>query len=289
MSQSSKKNTEGSHQEWGEIWSEYSAEESPMMKLFTRSTPRSIYEFWQKAYFDDFKTLFDPDREYRFLELGSGRGTTSMYLASEGWEDITLVDLAETALEQARKNFASENLRPPNTKLANAEDTGLPANEFDAIYNIGVLEHFEDPVPLLTEAVRLLKPGGQIFMPIVPDAPFLKSMFCRALFNPWSLVKYVGKQLLRPRVKVRDTNMIRTNTSRHQYIKFAMEAGLTNVRCVPYNPYWKVNEDNSMTMNRIALPLYRTHFRMKRSLGFRFGMTTLGMMNFCLLLTGEKS
>ena len=68
---------------------------------------------------------------------------------------------------------------------------------FDCIYNIGLLEHFENPAPTMEEAFRLLKPGGLIFMPIVPAMPYRKSIFARLLFNPVSLVKKIVKVAIR--------------------------------------------------------------------------------------------
>ncbi len=132
--------TQGSSGQWNDIWNEYAGKGNEMKKLFTRGTPSTIYQFWQRAYFEDFIQLIGDKRDGKFLELGSGRGTTSLYLADSGIKDITLVDLSEQALSQAEANFEFENVPPPKTVLANAEDTKLPSNSFDFIYNIGVLD-----------------------------------------------------------------------------------------------------------------------------------------------------
>ena len=44
------------------------------------------------------------------------------------------------------------------------QQAALPADRFDVITLWDVIEHVPDPVPLLTEAARVLKPGGQLIL-----------------------------------------------------------------------------------------------------------------------------
>ena len=60
---------------------------------------------------------------------------------------------------------------------ADVRKTGLLAESFDVIFSQGLLEHFPDPQPVLTEMNRLLKPGGFIII----DVP--------QTFNPYTLIK----------------------------------------------------------------------------------------------------
>ena len=279
--------TQGSSEQWDNIWKDYSEDGNVMKKLFTRSRPATIYQFWQRAYFEDFIDLIGDNTNKAFLELGSGRGTTSMYLAAHGINDITLLDLSDTALHQAVMNFETEGLNTPKTVAKNAEATELPDDSYDFIYNIGVLEHFEDPQPILKETFRLLSPGGIVYMPIVPKMPFYKSLICRTLFNPITILKYVGKKLLRRKAK-ESSGMVRTENGIKEYTKFAKAVGLQDVKCIPYNPYWMVNQDDSIILRSCALPLYRMHYRLKKRLGFKPCLKTLNLASCCYLLTGTK-
>ena len=276
----------GSSEAWDNIWKGLSQGEESRKKVFTRSTPRTIYQFWQRAYFADLMQTVQPRRDQRMLELASGRGTTSLYLAANGFTDITLLDLSSTALAQAARNFQSEDLPIPKLVEGNALETKLPGASFDCIYNIGVLEHFEDPLPLLQETYRLLAPGGKIFMPIVPQMPFMNSLVCLALFNPLTILKKLVKVAIGFKQPV-DESMLRTDHDRHVYIRVARQAGFENVACIPYNPYWLINRDGWF-LDRVVLPLYRAHYGLKKRLGVRPAFKAFGCNAFCYLLTAAK-
>ena len=45
----------------------------------------------------------------------------------------------------------------------------LQANKFDSVFSIGLIEHFENPMDVIKEQYRVLKPGGKILAYIVPS------------------------------------------------------------------------------------------------------------------------
>lgn len=257
--QAAKKNVVG---EWDNVWKSFSTDSDAIKKrknAFTRGDPDNIYQFWQKAYFHDFQKLIKNQGYKLFLELGSGRGTTSMFLADSGDYDITMVDLSENAFKTAQQNFQMENLKVPKFVLADVEETGLDGNSYDCIYNIGLLEHFYDPSKVIKESYRLLKNGGMIFMPIVPDLPLAKSSFARFVFNFPSLLKQTKLNLFsQKKFLSRNAQMVRTSPGKDAYLRIAREMGFINCCCISYNPYWKVNNDGWFEKN-ITLQAYKLH------------------------------
>lgn len=251
----------GSWNEWESIWKRSKRSYSGLSNvLFTRDAPKNIYQFWHKGYANDLLSLISPNKHGRFIELGSGRGTTSMYLADKGFNNITLVDLSKEGLKQAEENFEFFNLPKPKIHIGDVRDTGLESERFDCIYNIGLLEHFEEPVPVLKEAKRLLKKGGILFMPVVPRYSFWRGWRMRVLLNPFSILKHFLKQILNIREK-RNVQMVRTENNEEQYENYLKEAGFNTISVLPYNPYWKVNKDGSWWETNITLPFYRWHYR----------------------------
>lgn len=277
----------GSSAEWDNIWKQYQSDDQGMRKAYVAGSVRNVNQFWQRCYFQDFVRVLRPQADWRFLELASGRGTTSLYLSSYGMRDLTLVDLSETALETAKGNFAEEGQPCPKTLVADAESTGLEGDSYDCIYNIGVLEHFEDPRKILAESFRLLKPGGKIFMPIVPDMPYWHSIHCRAAFNPISLFKHVCKGLL-GRLPKQTTEMVRTRTDGATYEAYCESVGFRFSQCIPYNPYWRVNANGSFVQRSLALPIYKLHYGLRKRIAKGATLATPNAFSLCLLLTASK-
>ena len=136
-------------------------------------TVRDFYEsVWADAPDDPEPWLFATRRALllgearkgeRVLDLGCGAGRFVAALREAGAEPIG-VELAEAALERARRNVPGADLRLV------APDGSLPLGhgEIDLVWCSEVLEHVPDTVGFLTEARRVLKPGGRLLV-TVPD------------------------------------------------------------------------------------------------------------------------
>jgi 2-polyprenyl-3-methyl-5-hydroxy-6-metoxy-1,4-benzoquinol methylase len=281
------KNT-GSFEGWDNAWEGYANDGSGKGLVFTKqSAPESFHQFYQFHYAKDLLELIKGRNYQSFLELGSGRGTTCMYLAQAGYSDITMVDLAEHAFVLARQNFAKENLPLPTMLIGNVEDTGLEGDKYDCIYNIGLLEHFENPAPTLAEAYRLLRADGMIFMPIVPDLPYSKSVIQRLFLNPWSLAKQIVKTLIGYKSTVSDNDILRTTTDKAAYAKICKDIGYKNVMCIAYNPYWKIYDDESWWQNNFLLPIYQKHLELTKKAN-QPSLQTSDTFELCYLLVAFK-
>jgi SAM-dependent methyltransferase len=104
----------------------------------------------------------------RVLDLGCGTGRFVAALGDAGADPVG-VELAETALERARRNVPGADLRLV------APDGSLPLGhgEVDLVWCSEVLEHVPDTVAFLTEVRRVLRQGGRLLV-TVPDHGRLK-------------------------------------------------------------------------------------------------------------------
>lgn len=100
----------------------------------------------------------------KVLEVGAGRGADSVYLAQHGAEAYVL-DFSQEALKTSER-LARQSGVDLNLVEADATDIPFPAGTFDLIFHQGFIEHFRDPVPLLCEQNRVLKPGGLILVDV---------------------------------------------------------------------------------------------------------------------------
>jgi ubiquinone/menaquinone biosynthesis C-methylase UbiE len=181
-----------------------------------------------KAFFDDlddyrFDKLhylprlvdFSAFRGQRLLEVGCGIGTDLVRFA-KGGARVTGVDLAQTAIDLARKNFELNGVTPDELRVANGEALPFPDASFDVVYGHGVIQYTANAEHLIRECHRVLKPGGTgIFMVYNrvswlnamskltnvglehADAPVLKKYSIpefRALLKPFAKVEIVPER-----------------------------------------------------------------------------------------------
>jgi SAM-dependent methyltransferase len=99
----------------------------------------------------------------RLLEVGCGIGTDLVRFA-RGGARVVGVDLSETAVRLARRNFELSGL-DADLRVANAEALPFDDASFDVVYGHGVVQYTADASRLVGECHRVLVPGGQaIFM-----------------------------------------------------------------------------------------------------------------------------
>jgi len=100
------------------------------------------------------------------LDAGCGTGRFVSSLAHL----VTLsvgVDFSREAIYNAMERRIFTRTKD-NTFLCLAEIENLPflENTFDLILSLGVIEHFKNPIPLLKEMRRVLKPDGLLFLEV---------------------------------------------------------------------------------------------------------------------------
>lgn len=98
----------------------------------------------------------------RVLDAGCGSGYGAAELAETAFA-VTGIDAAADAVEYARSQYGSANLR-----FEQGLCTALPDGPYDLITAFEVIEHLEDWRGFLAEASRVLAPGGR-FMVSTPN------------------------------------------------------------------------------------------------------------------------
>lgn len=110
----------------------------------------------QPGYFADITRHFDPSAE--LLDIGCGNG----WLA-EHFPNWTGLDGSPDAVERGREKGRSIVLGNVEVELPFADE------RFDGVVLKDLLEHVTDPVAVVREARRVLRPGGTVFASS-PDA-----------------------------------------------------------------------------------------------------------------------
>lgn len=108
------------------------------------------------------KVPVSPGSGKKALDVATGGGHTGLYLAANGYE-VTLADLAEGMLRQASLLAAERGLKVEVRQHA-AEELPYPGAAFDLVTCRVAAHHFTAPGRFVSEAARVLKPGGSFLL-----------------------------------------------------------------------------------------------------------------------------
>lgn len=159
------------------------------------STREHWEKFWQgrtdiEAVYSTGDRIFDnlqrltPFAGRRVLEVGAGSGRDSFRLAAAG-ATVYVLDYSTRSLAIV-KNLNRTSPATVHALQADAFKIPMRDNSLDVIFHQGLMEHFRDPLPLLREQHRVLKPGGWLLVD-VPQRYHYYTLMKHTLifFNKW--------------------------------------------------------------------------------------------------------
>ncbi len=119
----------------------------------------------------------------RALDVGCNTGPMLIPLRQRGY-DVVGIDISADDVQQAERYLCERNL--PAGRLSVGDGTRLPFRDqsFDLVLLIDILEHTDRPERIVSEARRLLVPGG-IVIATVPWAyhPYVRFTWLRKLLS----------------------------------------------------------------------------------------------------------
>ena len=110
----------------------------------------------------------------KVLDLGCGKGATSVFLVKECNVDVVAVDLWVSE-DELRANLEAMGVADRVTVIGgDARDLPFNDAEFDAIVSVDAFEYFGTDVRFLPSLLRVLKPSGSLGMttPALRDDPY---------------------------------------------------------------------------------------------------------------------
>jgi ubiquinone/menaquinone biosynthesis C-methylase UbiE len=84
---------------------------------------------------------------------------------------VYAVDIQPLAIQSVRKKAAARSLKNIQPVLVDSYHTGIPGGSADLVLLIDAIQSIKEPLDLLAEIHRILKPGGTVFM----DAGHMKT------------------------------------------------------------------------------------------------------------------
>lgn len=117
----------------------------------------------------------------RLLDLGCHGGYMTNYMHELIGGEVWGVDVSRPAIAYARKQYPQLHFRLGDIQ----QRTPFVTNYFDYVTMFDVLEHLPDAGAAISEAHRLLKPGGQFIIGI----PLEKKFLFKLMWEPWKRVR----------------------------------------------------------------------------------------------------
>ncbi len=100
------------------------------------------------------------------IDLGCGAGQLVLGMARQApGLHVTGIDLSEKLLTYARQSAQQAGLEEQvDFRLGNVEEIPFPDQSLDLVISTASLHHWADPVKVLNEIDRVLKPGGAFYI-----------------------------------------------------------------------------------------------------------------------------
>lgn len=104
----------------------------------------------------------DPEGK-RLLDIGCGVGDIAYYLKRRGFS-VKGIDFSKVAVQKSKEKGIDAG-------ICDVDQVGLPfeGDSFDVIWATDVIEHVFDPMNLISEMARVIKPSGEIFITVPND------------------------------------------------------------------------------------------------------------------------
>jgi 2-polyprenyl-3-methyl-5-hydroxy-6-metoxy-1,4-benzoquinol methylase len=134
--------------------SAYAGKNAPA-SLYTRFLGRLVYLVPFRRAALDFSVMYLPAVPGgRLLDVGCGDGNLLKGMADLGWQ-VEGIDLDPVAVQNAKRKGL-------NVRLGTLSSMRYADSNFDAITMSHLIEHVHDPLGLLQECLRILKPNGRL-------------------------------------------------------------------------------------------------------------------------------
>ncbi len=139
--------------------------------------------FWTPRMRDESLVLADlSDPDLSVIDVGSGTGFTTQGIAKiVKNSNITCMDQSPHQMAKAKRKT---DIQGCTFKIGDAENIPAATDSFDRYVSAGSIEYWPNPQKGITEAYRVIKPGGVALLigPLEPENPF-----ARFIANTWML------------------------------------------------------------------------------------------------------
>jgi SAM-dependent methyltransferase len=208
------------------------------------------YRFAQKAWsvFEDFLPLSELFQDKMVLDVGCGGGGKSLALLKYKPKELIGIDMDTNFIEKARQ-YAHQFDGKAKFICADASHTPLNDASLDLVTMLDAFEHLSKPEKILTEAHRILKPGGRVLISFPPYYHPQGAHVSDLLPFPWVHLFFTEEALSKAYIHL---SYLRKDGEKRRKLKFKQDG-----------EQWKMDYINHMTVKKAESILKKVDFQLK--------------------------
>ncbi len=135
-----------------------------------------------------FAPIFREAAPASVLEVGCGNSRWLPYLARTYAVRVAGIDYSEAGAELARKRLRDARVDGEIVTADVFDVGGEDVGQFDLVYSLGVVEHFDSPERILKQMLGLVAPGG-VLLTGVPNLASIHGLMMR-IYQPKVLARH---------------------------------------------------------------------------------------------------
>ncbi|MGI6013417.1 MAG: class I SAM-dependent methyltransferase [Oscillospiraceae bacterium] len=175
----------------------------PVHPFNTQASGEMSYAKWQYSkgeqtikFYLDATTTEEMFAEKLVLDVGCGAGGKSLFYLTKGAKRVVGIDVVEKYKEESEALARELGLTGFEFFVEDASNTEFDANTFDTIIMNDAMEHVADPIAVLKEMERILKPGGKLYVNFPPYNHPYGAHLSDVIGIPWVHVFFSEKTLI---------------------------------------------------------------------------------------------
>ncbi len=210
------------------------------------------------------------------VDIGCGAGGKSLFYASRGAKEVIGVEILEKYREEAEA-LAKDLSLADKFRFICADAAALPFadSSIDTIIMNDAMEHVARPEAVLSEVMRVLSPGGRLFVNFPPINHPFGAHLSDLIYIPWVHLFFSEKTLIEAYKE-----LCKTVPDGDERIEFRISERADGSEYFSYINHMSIKRFNRILRKKGITPAYRAHIPLR---GFLRPLAKLPLFKECFV------
>lgn len=207
-------------------------------------------------------------KDKKVLDIGCGAGGKTLFYASQGVEKVWGIEVVDHYEEEANALAQKKGLEDKfEFVLGDAANIPFDDNSFDTIIMNDAMEHVDEPLEVLRECHRVLKPGGRLYVNFPPYYHPFGAHLSDVIGFPWVHLFFSDETLIQvykdlvkdlPDGESRINFRISKNKEGKEYFSYINEMTIKRFNSILKETDYKIMYYNEVPLRNFLKPLAKT-------------------------------